>query len=194
MSCTDNVAKRKPVTGAKGCEISPDGQLYRYRHKVKPIGKVPVVDLPLDYTGRLMPVHGDGTRGRFLDEIVAYEFHGPYPAPYRFVHVLHLDGDWQNCAADNVRWVVDDEWFELNGLALSSRWMHPDTPPAGVTLGVVKGVDSRYPCAPYHGAKYPRYSGIDDPRLALLPECHELPVATWVNDRRKADQENRMAS
>lgn len=183
-SATNRLSKRRTerreVAGAKGHEVSEDGRLYRYRHLIMATGAVPVVDLPLDYAGPLMPVHGDGTRKRFLDEVVASAFHGPYPAPHKFVHVIHLDGDWSNCAANNLRWVIDDEWLEIRNLAMSSDWMHPEVKPAGMMLGVAKGIDTCFPHAPYHGAKFPRYSGMDEGRVAHLPK--HLPARNRMSE------------
>jgi hypothetical protein len=66
----------------------------------------------------------------FVDEIDALAFHGlptamqlkTYPhIGYVFgangmldgVHVRHLDGDPQNCSADNLAWIVDAEYIAI---------------------------------------------------------------------------------
>jgi hypothetical protein len=94
---------------------------------------LPTIDLGKDYRGpipsaSLRPSHDvtviadgeeqiqPGDTERLLEEVVAYEFLGFPPGGFCTMMVRHLDGNTDNCAADNLAWSViemDDEDAEF---------------------------------------------------------------------------------
>ncbi|GAB3227854.1 HNH endonuclease [Mycolicibacterium hippocampi] len=113
--------ERKDVRGAKGWQVNTIADLFKHRRRKTPTGSMPVIDLGDNYAGPIPPAYGQHGEV-FVDEIVAVEFLGlpqaallafhPRPGyvPLRGVCVRHIDGDMQNCAADNLAWIVDAEY------------------------------------------------------------------------------------
>jgi hypothetical protein len=121
---------RKDVQGTQGWEVNRKGEFFRYRQRRETTGdRAPTIDLGPYYDGRIPPAYGDA-RERFVDEIVAWEFLGPPPKHIKGMHVLHKDGDGSNCAADNLLWVIDDEYFDALAFYKTERAMqHSSVPP-----------------------------------------------------------------
>lgn len=125
---------RRPITGlSDGWQVNSAGIIYRFR-RVQPItkhiGGLPTIGLDKNYRGPVPPAGGDTTEDdgdteRLLDEIVCFEFHG-YPRSFVGSLVQHLDGDDNNCEADNLRWLVDDEYAEAVENQKYRRFMRPD--------------------------------------------------------------------
>ncbi|MCU1695736.1 MAG: hypothetical protein JWR34_1799 [Mycobacterium sp.] len=127
--------ERKAITGAKGWQVNAAGVVSRSRHEqtvTNSIAGLPSINLRNTYAGRipstglfrypskvskeLCPYH------RLLEEIVAYEFHGP-PRDWETQRVGHLDGDDWNCHADNLRWEQLDLGDEEDELMNTIRMM-----------------------------------------------------------------------
>lgn len=69
----------------------------------------------------------------------------PEPIPFEGLHICHIDGDWRNCAADNLHWVIDAEWFTWWTDSWTRQLMrgpHRAPPVTKATNGASKG---RYP-------------------------------------------------
>jgi hypothetical protein len=109
-------------------KVSSAGVIYRHWYKLPitdELAGLPTIDFGHRYVNREpvgpayvgpIPPAGDQTdTRRLLDEIVCYEFHGPPPCNYRAARVRHIDGNTGNCAADNLRWdVVEDFMTDLD--------------------------------------------------------------------------------
>lgn len=107
-------------------QISPDGTIYYNRKKVTPEGNEPKIDLGLSARPPVIPAFGDGSRERFVDELVCWHFHKRLPlAQQLHTSTFHLDGNWSNCAADNVQWNIDEDWIYQRTMRL---WMKSDIP------------------------------------------------------------------
>jgi hypothetical protein len=92
-------------------EISRDGKIYRYGHEVPTTTDIagwPTIDLGQDYTGKV-PRAGNTTK-RLVDELVAEAFLGV--TAFHNKRILHLDGNPQNPAADNLHVWVSDAYKE----------------------------------------------------------------------------------
>jgi hypothetical protein len=104
-----------------GWTVNWAGIFHRHRHPKEitdELGGLPTIDFGHRWlkNPKLVIPHYHGpvpsagamkdTR-RLVEEIVCYQFHGPPPGSFQFARVEHLDGDPQNCAADNLRWVTD---------------------------------------------------------------------------------------
>lgn len=74
-----------------------------YSGPVRPIGRT----VDTDHWGRPKRPHREALL-RPLDEVVAYEFL-PHPRVYVGLTLAHLDGDVQNCAAENLQWFGEPE-------------------------------------------------------------------------------------
>lgn len=187
------------IAGTNGLwQIDADGNLYYRRTKATPDGNQPKIDLGPNAYPPVIPAYDDGTRHRFVDELVCWHFNERLSLHrQKHARMIHLDGDWRNCAADNVHQVIDPEYLYQQDV---HAWMASGIPPAGKSMGWIKGVSGVYSFAPYHGELTPRdlrddLHGDDaDSAVSLLAEYHELPITAWVNDRRKAEYENRKAS
>ncbi len=186
---TTTVTKRQKRTDridVQGCpnwQISPDGSLYYQRRKATPDGTVPVIDLGPAAFPPVVPAHGDGSRERFVDELVCWHFHRRLSiSQQRFAYTIHLDGDWSNCAADNVRQVLDTEWQweqKMRG------WMASNIPAKRLkTPGAASFGGRRNEVAPSDL----REGGV----IAALPEWADV-VPIWVRDRLKTEQEKACA-
>lgn len=195
---TAHTTKRTPkrnITGAKYWQInSHDGRLY-YNREERPPNENQTVDFGTRYCGEVQPAYADGSSDRFVDEIVAWEFHGPPPLPWRYVTVAHLDGDPANHAPNNLRWDTDTEWLEANNAAIFQKLMKSGIPAAGQRgdHGDVRGTGT-FPFAPIHGQKIPRIANCPDwadvvPTWVRPPE-QRLEPAIWLldntTDERKA--------
>ena len=122
-SGTDHPAVLTEVQGIEGWEVSTEGEMFHLGVRHRTGGRnQPTVNLGPDYTA-LPPAYD--TRGEvFLDELVAATFH-PRPGmtlityqplhariPVAGLQVHYIDGDWSNCRADNLQWLVDLDWLE----------------------------------------------------------------------------------
>ena len=102
--------------------------------------------------------------------------------------MLHLDGDWSNCAADNLRQVLDPEYeWELK----MRVWMASDIPAKRL-----KGWPSQASFGGRRNELTPR--GLRAPDITALPNWTGV-LPTWVQDRIKAERdrirlEKRMAA
>lgn len=167
--------KRINVTGAPGWQINSDGDVFHLGHRVKLSGgRAPLIDFSLgdEYAGPVWPAYGDGSCARFLDEIVAWEYHGPAPAPWRYVSVLHRDNDLSNCGAANLVWMVDAQWAEEN----VRSWMKSHLRACEAPDGIVKGAGAfRFAPTRKRAPQLPDY-------LPSRPRITEPPprkVAQW---------------
>lgn len=181
-------------------QVDPDeGTAFYQRKKVTPDGNVqPLIDLGPNVACPVIPAYDDGSRHRFLDEIIAWHCHRQLNiVQQKHAHMIHRDGDWSNCAADNVEQVIDPDWLYQNDMR---QLLRSNIPPAGNCMGYIKGLSATMPYAPYHGGLSPRdlredLRGDDtESNVIRLPEHHVLPVPDWVIDRRKAEQDRLKAS
>ncbi|QGW30953.1 hypothetical protein MAA44156_00697 [Mycobacterium avium subsp. avium] len=172
--------KRKNVANAPHWQIDADGKLYYQRREVEPHGNPPIIDLGPSAYPPILPAYNeyDGGRERFVDELVCWHFHGPIsPTLQLFTHVRHLDGDWLNCAADNLVRELDEEWREANKARQIAEWMMVDASRTAWELGV-RGHGGEFSYAPSR-QKAPR--GLrDEPGIGTLPSWAPLsPV--WAS-------------
>lgn len=124
---------RVSVENSPHWQISKDGKVYYQRREVKPRGTPPVIDLGPSAYPPVFPAYGDGSRERFLDELVCWHFHGPIsPTLQLFTHIRRLDGDWNNCAADNLVRELDEEWRQANNARRIAEWMMAKTWGSGI--------------------------------------------------------------
>lgn len=137
----------------------------------------------------VIPAYDDGSNMWFLDELVSWHFVHQTPVTLqRYTHTVHRDGDWSNCAADNLYPVVDAEWLDQNeSRAWVELWADDERLASTVKAGEVARFGGR------RGDTMPRDLR-DCGELLRLPNWHALPVPPWIHDRRKAQQDNLKAS
>lgn len=171
-------SNRIDVEGCPNWQISPDGKAYYKRREVHPDGNVPVIDLGPSAFPPVVPAYGGG-RERFLDELVCWHFHRKLSfSQQRYAYTLHLDGDWTNCAAENVRQVLDAEYAweqKMRG------WMA-----SGIPAKRLKGAPSEASFGGRRNESAPH--DLRAPDITALPNWTQV-VPTWVRDRIKAEQE-----
>lgn len=170
-------SNRIDVEGCPNWQISPDGKAYYKRREVQPDGNMPVLDLGPSAFPPVVPAYGD-SRERFLDELVCWHFHRKLSiSQQRYAYTLHLDGDWSNCAADNVRQVLDADYEWEHKMR---NWMASEIPAKRLkSPGVASFGGRRNNATP---------DGLRAPDIAYLPNWTEV-LPTWVQDRIKAEQE-----
>lgn len=172
-------AKRTDRIDVQGCpywQIDPQGNLYYNRNKVKPHGATPLIDLgPYGYPP-VIPAYGDGSRERFVDELVAWHFHWKMPVSMQqFAYVVHADGDWTNCAADNLHHVIDRQWLYeqmMRTLMVSEIPAKRIKTPGAVRFGGIRETEP--------GDLRDR--GV----IPALPHWSNV-IPTWVRDRLEGD-------
>jgi len=81
---------------------------------------------------------------RLVDEIVCFAFRGAPPHGWRASRPHHIDGDDQNCGAENLAWVADKEFLEWRGFKHHNGLLRPDHLPIRV-VGYAAGHFARRP-------------------------------------------------
>lgn len=180
-------------------QISPDGSLFYKRQRQEPGGnRVPMIDLgPAAKSVPVLKAYDDGSDIWFVDELVAWHFVKKTKIELqRFTHTVHLDGDPGNCAANNLKTMIDTEWWEQN---TSFQWVELWATDASTAKLVKMGEAARF--GGIRGETWPRDlrdRGDVKEKRDLSGGINTLPgwanVLPWsVQDRIKTDQEKACA-
>lgn len=161
---------RVDIINAPYWQISRDGSLYYNRQRRAPVGNPPRIDLGPNAHPPVIPAFGDGSRDRFVDELVCAHFHTQIPiTQQRHTIVRHFDGDSLNCAADNVYQFAYP--YAILHRSRIRAWMASDIPSKRVKMPGAASFAGR------RGEKEPR--GLRGGDFDDLPAWH-TPVPTWT--------------
>jgi hypothetical protein len=148
---------RRDIRGTDGVwRINANGDVFKYdrRQPLQPPGK-DIAGLPTINFGHrhiqgiggtlvvpayLGPVPSSGLYRdtcRLLEEIACVAFHGYPLGGFTRSVVVHADADNLNCAADNLRWEIDEEQARYAQEMATKRLMRPDFLPRKVICGPV---------------------------------------------------------
>lgn len=165
---------RKTIVGTDHWQIDPQGRIYYNRVLRSTAGHVSLIDLGSSARAvPILPAYDDGSHLYFVDELVCWHFVQQIRVGWqRFVHMVHIDGDWSNNAANNLCPLFDSEWANQNESLAWAALAADDIPASRIkTPGAARIAPS----------VRRRDSAIDD-----LPAAHEVPVPAWVQYRRAA--------